>query len=152
MDKKINKPSKEMERLLDSVMEDNITLVTIPRTQKTYKLSWLKNGAKRKLTTMALKEKNGWKLSTKSAAIVILNNFWKLIFIYPFLWRWFSYVNEYDDGQLMPVLLEAKKKVPLESYWTNTILVTDMRDTVMTMMKTEAVLSQPEPSTEKPLP
>lgn len=136
--KKIETPTIEDEQLLDSVMEDAKDEVSIKGTNKKYQIGWLKKGTMRKMTSVSLEEGKDDMLSAKVAALVILNNYWKIKFFYPILWRWFFYIKEYTDDQLSEIIAVGKKKVPYIAFLTNTILVTGMRDTIMTMTKEEA--------------
>lgn len=137
-DKTIEMPSLEDEKLLNEVMEDSLTEVSIKGTKKKYKIGWLKKGTMRKMTAVTLEEGGDDMLSAKTAALVVLNNYWKIKFFYPILWRWFFYVKEYTDEQLSEILATGKKKVPYIPFLTSTILVTGMRDTIMTMTREEA--------------
>lgn len=136
--KKIEMPSVEDEQLLNDVMEDSADEVAIKGTNKKYKIGWLKKGTMRKITAVALEENKDDMLSAKTSALIILNNYWKIKLFYPILWRWFFYVKEYTDDQLSEILAVGKKKVPYVAFLTNTILVTGMKDTIMTMTKKEA--------------
>ena len=131
-------PSLEDEKLLNDVMEDSVDEVAIKGTNKKYKIGWLKKGTMRKITSVALEENKDDMLSAKTSALIVLNNYWKIKFFYPILWRWFFYVKEYTDEQLSEILSVGKKKVPYIAFLTNTILVTGMKDTIMTMTKKEA--------------
>lgn len=131
-------PSLEDEKLLNDVMEDSVDEVSIKGTDKKYKIGWLKKGTMRKITSVALEDNKDDMLSAKTSALIVLNNYWKIKFFYPILWRWFFYVKEYTDEQLSEILSVGKKKVPYIAFLTNTILVTGMRDTMMTMTKEEA--------------
>lgn len=148
--KKIETPTIEDEQLLDSVMEDAKDEVSIKGTNKKYQIGWLKKGTMRKMTSVSLEEGKDDMLSAKVAALVILNNYWKIKFFYPILWRWFFYIKEYTDDQLSEIIAVGKKKVPYIQFLTNTILVTGMRDTIMTMTKEEAERFRQGLHTEKP--
>lgn len=78
------------------------------------------------------------KLACKAAAIIILDGYWKLKFRYWFLWRWFYYVKQYDNIQLMPILETGKKKVPLQQFYFITMSLTEAKDTLMRMRTEEA--------------
>ena len=54
------------------------------------------------------------------------------------LWRWYFYVRQYSEAELLPLIELSKKKVPLETYLTATIYLTAMKDTVMQMTRKEA--------------
>ena len=66
-----------------------------------------------------------------------------------FLWRWFFYIKQYGDHELMKVIAVGKKKIPVEDYLTATIYLTAMKDTMMTMTKEEAEHILHEPATDK---
>jgi hypothetical protein len=145
-------PSVEDEQLLNDVIEDSVDKVSIKGTSKEYKIGWLKKGTMRKMTSVALEKGKDDTLSVKTAALIVLNNYWKIKFFYPILWRWWFYVKEYTDEQLAEILAVGKKKVPYIAFLTNTILVTGMRDTMMTMTKEEAERIRQGLHTEKPRP
>ena len=151
-DKTIEMPNIEDERLLNEVMEDSVDEVGIKDTKKKYKIGWMKKGTMRKISSVALEKGEDDTLSAKTAALIILNNYWKIKFFYPILWRWFFYVKEYTDDQLSEILAVGKKKVPYIPFLTNTILVTGMRDTIMTMTKEEAERIRQGLHTGKPQP
>lgn len=150
--KTIDMPSLEDERLLNDVMEDSVDEVSIKGTKKKYRIGWLKKGTMRKMTAVALEKGNDDMLSVKTAALIVLNSYWKIKVVYPWLWRWWFYVREYTDEQLSDILATGKKKVPYIAFLTNTILVTGMRDTMMTMTKEEAERFRQGLHTEKPQP
>lgn len=151
-EKKIDMPSVDDERLLDDVMEDSVDEVGIKGTKKKYKIGWMKKGTLRKISSVALEKGKDDTLSAKTAALIVLNNYWKIKFFYAIVWRWFFYVREYTDEQLGEILAVGKKKVPYIPFLTNTILVTGMRDTIMTMTKEEAERIRQGLHTEKPQP
>ena len=152
MSKTIEMPSIEDEQLLNDVMEDSTTEVSIKGSKKTYRIGWMKKGTMRKISSVALEKDNDDTLSAKTASLILLNNYWKIKFFYPILWRWFFYVKEYTDEQLAEIIAVGKKKVPYIAFLTNTILVTGMRDTIMTMTKEEAERIRQGLHTEKPQP
>jgi hypothetical protein len=129
-------PSIESQNELNSIIENLPDFVKIRK--KIYKIKWLHPITIRKINQIILKEGNDDRASHQTAACIILNNFFKLKFIYPFLWRWFYYVKQYTEADLTEVIAVGKKKIPLQSYYVNTILMTDMKDTTMAMTKKEA--------------
>lgn len=151
-DKTIEMPNIEDEQLLNEVMEDSVDEVSIKGSKKKYRIGWMKKGTMRKISSVALEKGEDDTLSAKTAALIILNNYWKIKFFYPILWRWFFYVKEYTDDQLSEILAVGKKKVPYIPFLTNTILVTGMRDTIMTMTKEEAERIRQGLHTGKPQP
>ena len=71
------------------------------------------------------------------AALMVLNGFWSIKLLYWLKWRWFYYVKQYNETELTELLDLGKKKVPLDQYYTNTILLTALKDTSMMMKKEE---------------
>lgn len=137
MSENIKQPNFNQQQVLSDIMSDVASEVQIKGTAKKYKIHWLKRGTIRKITQIMLTKGNDDKISCKVAASIILNGYWKIKFMYKFLWRWFYYIKQYGDEQLFPVIEEGKKKIPQESYYYVTILATGMRDTMMTMTRTE---------------
>ncbi len=131
----VKQPSKEAQDELNSIIENLPDYAKI--RNKTYKIKWLHAGTVRKINQIILKEGNDAVANYQTAACIILNGFLKIKLIYPFLWRWFYYVKQYSEADLTEVLAIGKKKIPLQSYFVNTILMTDMRDTMMMMNKKE---------------
>lgn len=128
-------PNADDERLLNAVVEDSVDVVVV-RGRK-FRIGWLRNRTKRKITDILLNEADDDKVNSKCAAAIVLNGFFKIWLLYWFLWRWFYYVMQYGDAELLPVIEMGKKKVRLEHYCAATILLTDMRDTVMMMTREE---------------
>ena len=143
----ITLPTPEDERLLNDVLEDSVDYVEV--RGKKYGISWLKRGTIRKFTSTMQKSGNDDKISCQCAAAIILNGYWKIKFFYPFLWRWFFYIKQYGDHELMKVIAVGKKKIPVEDYLTATIYLTAMKDTMMTMTEEEAEHIHHEPATDK---
>mgnify|MGYP000113932552 FL=1 len=48
-------------------------------------------------------------MNSKCAAAIVLNGYWKILFFYWFLWRWFFYVMQYSDEELLPLIETGKK-------------------------------------------
>ena len=172
----VRQPTEEGQRTHQSVRDNTYTLVTIPGTNKRYKIRWLKYCQTRKLGKLLLHKQatddqdqivQSWskideviedgKIACKAAAIFVLDGLFKLHFLYWFLWRWFYYVKEYRYDQLLPILTEGKKKVPLMQYFGATTSLIGVKDTLlqMTTKEVERILqelgtAQPtqQPSTE----
>lgn len=133
--KKVEKATIEQEQLLNSVVEDKKDIVEI-RGRK-FRIGWLRNRARRKLTDIVLNEKDDSKVSSKCSAALVLNGYFKIKFFYWFLWRWFYYVMQYSDKELLPLVELCKKKVQVEDYCIITISLTEMRDTIKAMTREE---------------
>lgn len=145
---KVTLPTPEDEILLNEIMEDIPSEVEV--RGKKYTISWLKRGTIRKFTNLMMKEGNDDKISCQAAAAIILNGYWSIKLWWWFLWRWFFYVKQYGDEELMSVLVEAKKKIPVKEYLVATMCLTAMKDTMMQMTKAEAANILHEPATDKP--
>jgi len=128
-------PNKEAQNELNSIIENLPDFAKIRK--RIYKIKWLHPITIRKINQIILKEGNDDRASHQTAACIILNNIFKLKFIYPILWRWYYYVKQYTEADFTEVIATGKKKIPLQSYYVNTILMTDMTDTMMTMTKKE---------------
>lgn len=152
---KVTQPTDDEQREYASVRDNDATIVGILGTKKKYKIRWIKKGQLVKLSRLLIhkgdtdnedKENKDLlsmiiadsKLSCKAAAIYILDGYWKLLFLYPFLWRWFYYVKQYDDIQLKDLLEEGKKKVRQAEFFIVTMSLIGAKATLMTMTAKEA--------------
>lgn len=150
----IEQPSIDAQQIYLSLINNDAEEVGILRTNKKYKIRWLKNGQLDRLTRLLLHKKTidddkttgsdvlddileDNKLACKAAAIIILDGYWKLKFRYWFLWRWFYYIRQYDNIQLNEILEVGKKKVPLNQYYATIISLTEAKDTLMRMRAKE---------------
>jgi hypothetical protein len=131
----------DIQRELCRLKEDAPTIVTIPNTKVSYSIGWIKNKTVRKITkVLNEKAKDPSKedvVLCKAMALIVLNGFWKIMFFYPILWRWFAYVKQYDDYQILPVIEEAKKKVPQIPYLLSMTYLQGLKDTLATMTREE---------------
>lgn len=143
----ISQPEKEYEILLNDIAESGKD--TIELRGKKWRIGWLRNGTKRKITQIFLKEKREDKVGSKCVAALILNGYWKIKFFYWFLWRWFYYVKQYSDVEMIPVVHMCKKKIQVTGYFVLTILLTGIRDTIMMMTLEEAERSHQGASSDR---
>lgn len=132
----MKQPEKTDERELNSIVEDKADTVSLGGMK--WKVKWMKNGTKRKVTDILLNEKDELKVTTKCVSAMLLNGYWKIRFFYWILWRWIYYVMQCDESELLEVLEVCKKKVQLTEYYINTILLTELRDTIQGMTREEA--------------
>lgn len=132
---KIEQPTTEQERELSGVISNTPALVKL--RNKKVKLSGLHPGTLRRISEIILNEKDDLKVTTKTAAAMLLNGYWSIKLFYWIKWRWMYYVAQYDESELTEVVTEGKKKVDAESYYLNTILLTGMKDTIMQMTRKE---------------
>ena len=151
---RVAQPTAAQQREYESLVSNTPTEVSILRTNKKYRIKWIKNGAIEKLSRLLIhagdtdndadKDENVYdaisgdaKLACKAAALFILNGYWSIRFKYWFLWRWFYYVRQYDGVQLQPVLAVGKKKLPLMAFYGTTTLLIGVKDTLMQMRTKE---------------
>lgn len=139
---------------LDSVVEDTPTIVAIPRTKKTVKLRGVKPYTLERITklwlerdAMAIPEDSASTLKSmcaepyfavKEALYFVLNSWWKIKLFHGFLTFWWGKVKGYTDDQMLPIIIEGKKKLQLTAHWTVMVYSTDMRTDMVKMTKTEA--------------
>ena len=136
MCKKITEPTAEDEKLLSDIVENSTDYVTV--RGRRWGVKWIRNRARRKMTDILLNEKDEDKVVCKCAAALRLNGYFKILLFYWVLWRWYYYVRQYGEGELIPFISLCKKKVPAEEYLIAIMLLTGMKDTVMNLTRAEA--------------
>lgn len=149
----MNQPNDTIQSKLNDILEDGIDVVEL--RNKKFSIGWIKKGVIRKITNAILTCKNEDELSAKCASLVLLNSYWKIRLFHWAYWRYLW--RKYSDEELLEIFIVAKKKVDLQTraYFTNTIYLIGMKDTIMTMTRKEAEhtlqeLRQAQPShTEK---
>lgn len=160
-EQKIEQPTLDAQQVYLALINNDAEEVEILRTNKKYKIRWLKNGQLEKLTRLLLHKKTldentstgsdvmdaileDSKLACKAAAIIILDGYWKLKFRYWYLWRWFYYVRQYDNIQLDKILEVGKKKVPQMQFFRTIMSLTEARDSLMRMRAKEVEVTLQE--------
>lgn len=146
--KDIKQPEVQLQMLLDSVLSEEPTAVTF--RGKRHDIGWLKKGTMRKFSHITMKEKNESKRNVKICVVMLLNNYWKIKFLYWVWWRWLYYVCDLDDVEVLRVANVAKKKIPSAASSLLTILATGMTDVMMTMTTTELRAIQAERAGAQP--
>ncbi len=136
-DKITAQPSIDIERVLDDILEQEPSEYTFRGKKR--KMGWLGNMTIRKLTHIALKEKDEHKRNMKVCAILRVNGLfaWFRRLAYAFKWRYYYYVIDLTDVEALSVVNAAKKKLPTDASTLITILSTAMKDTAMAMNKEE---------------
>ena len=76
--------------------------------------------------------------AVKEALYFVLNSWWKINLFHKILTFWWGKVKGYTDEQMLPIILEGKKKLPLTAHWMIMAYSADMRMDMMKMTKTEA--------------
>lgn len=137
----MKQPTLDIQRELDLLAENIPTEVTIPYTNKTYKIGWMKNKTIRKITQVlnskAKSPKDEDLVLCKAMALIVLNDYWKIRLFYSFLWRYYAYVKQYTDYQILPVIEAAKKKAPQIPYLLCMTYLDALKDSLATMSREE---------------
>lgn len=139
---KIEQPADEYRKLLDNIIEAKPEPFTF--RGKTRKMGWLHKGTVRKVSHIAKSEVSPYKQHCQMCAAMLLNNVWKIRFFYPLLWRWWYYIIDLDEVDILRVMDAGKKKVQQEAFFLNTMLLTAMTDLTMTMTRSEVEHIQAE--------
>ena len=138
-EKIIKEATRSDEQALVSVVENKKDEVVV-RGRK-YRVGWMHPAVCDWVSALIAKDGNDNKILSQSAALIVLNGFWKCHLFYWLLWRWFYYIKQYNAMELMPVFQLAQKKTAHEAamaYLNATILVTALSTTKKQMTKAEA--------------
>lgn len=150
----MSQPSKNARREYENgIVNDAPTRVSIPGTKRTVSLRGIKPYTLEKLTDLWIEReatipddssetlrsmcKEPY-FSIKEACLMVLNTYWKIRLIYPLMWRIWAYVREYTDEQMLPIVMEGKKKLQLTAHWMVMAYSVDMRTDWMKMTAKEA--------------
>lgn len=147
-EKKVEQPSVDIQKLLDSILHDEPTEFVF--RGKKHKIGWLHKGTMSKCSHIVMKEDNEWKRNVKVCVCILLNNVWKIRFMYWFYWRWLYYIKDIGADEVLAVLDASKKKIPSSVFSLTTILATEMTEVMMTMTKSEVKAFQAEQHGEQP--
>lgn len=139
---------------LNEVTEDTPAIVHIPGTKKKVSIRGVKPYTLERITklwlerdTMAAPEDTASTLKSmcsepyfavKEALYFVLNGWWKINLFHKFLTFWWGKVKGYTDEQMLPIILEGKKKLPLTAHWMIMAYSSDMRMDAVKMTKMEA--------------
>ena len=140
--------------MLDENANDTPTVVQIPDTKKSVKISGIKPYTLEKVTqlwlkrdSMAIPEDSASTLKSmcaepyfavREALYFVLNDWFKINLFHRFLTFWWSKVKGYTEEQMLPIIMEGKKKLPLTAHWMIMAYSADMRTDMMKMTKKEA--------------
>lgn len=137
----MKQPTLDIQRELSLLAENTPEEVTIPYTNKKIKIGWMHHKTIRKITDVLNEKAKSAKdediVLCKAAALIVLNGYWKIKLFYPVLWRWYAYVKEYQDYQLLPIIEMAKKKAPQIPYFLSMTYLTGLKDSLATMSREE---------------
>ena len=141
--------AKKDKIIQEATHEDEKQLVSLTKNQKEevivrghkYHVGWMHPAVGDWISSLMVREGNDNKILSQSAALIVLNGFWKCHLFYWILWRWFYYVKQYNAGELTPIIQSAQKKtvqVEATAYLNATILLTALTTTKKQMTKAEA--------------
>lgn len=116
------------------------------------KIGWLRHKTLRHFTHIMLTEENIDKRNVKLCACILTNDVfaWFRRLVYALRWRWYWYVIDLDDIEVLKVIDAAKKKIPFNQSQLITTLSTGMKDTMMAMTKQEFAFTQAAQTGEPP--
>lgn len=137
----MKQPTLDIQRELDLLVENTPTEVAIPYTNKVYKIGWMHNKTIRKITELLNSKPRNARdedlVLSKAMALIVLNGYWRIRLFYPILWRWYAYVKQYHDYQILPIIETAKKKAPQIPYYLSMTYLTGLKDSLATMSREE---------------
>ena len=138
----------------DSVVEDTPTIVPIPGTKKSVKLRGVKPYTLERITRLwlerdatAIPDDTASTLQSmcaepyfaiKEALYFVLNSWWKIKLFHGIMTFWWGKVKGYTEDQMLPIIMEGKKKLPLSAHWMIMTYSSDMRTDMVKMTKKEA--------------
>lgn len=138
-------PEIDIQRELDKLCDNKPTKITIPRTKHQVGIGWLKRNTSRKITSLLLNSRKDDKFEdtvfAKAASYIVLNGYFKITLFHWFLWRWYYYIRQYDEYQLLPIIECGKKKAPQIPYLLGMAYLNGLKDTVVAMKREEVSTS-----------
>lgn len=143
-------PEVEYQLLLDKLLDNSPDIIKFRGKNK--KIYWLHNHTRRKFTHIMHSEKNAEKRNAKLCACILTNSTfaWFFPLVYAIRWRWYKYVIDLDDLEVLRVIDIAKKKIQYYQSQLITTLSTGMMDTMMAMTTSEAKATQAAQAGEQP--
>lgn len=121
-------PDKKARRESTENALDIPTAVAIPGTKRKVKISGIKPYTLERLTLLwqerdaNIPDNSSDTLKSmcidpyfavKQAVLFVLNSYWKIRLLYPIMWRIWGKWRGYTDAQMMPIIIEGKKKFRL---------------------------------------
>lgn len=149
----MKQPNIESRKEYQDIVSDSVSIVRIKGTKKSYRLRWVKPYTMERLTKVWLErdlaaakiDKGSDVLKDlaqepyfafKEAALLILNHDIKIRLFYGLFWRHLA--RRYSEEQIVDLIEEGKKKLPLFSHYRTMVYSMDMRTDMMKMTKKEA--------------
>jgi hypothetical protein len=150
---KPEQPSLRSREELADIMDNAPTVVRIPGTRKRVRLRWIKPYTLERLTRVWLERENAAEsvnsgaevlkdmalepyFAFKEAALMILNHDIKIRLFYGLYWRILA--HRYNETQILPIVEEGKKKLPLMAHYEIMTYSADMRTDWKKLTKKEA--------------
>ena len=145
-----NQITRQDEELLLSIDLNKKDEITIPGTNKKVKIGWIKPYTMERISMLHLSSgienesgieekeriKKLSKYASKLTALYLLNGL-KIVFFYPFYWRWLYYIKGYNYSQLESIIEEGKKKIPSVGLLAITAYAKESKITNMTLTEEE---------------
>lgn len=149
----MKQPTLEQRKEYLDIVENSVSIVPIKGTKRSVRLRWMKPYTMERITKVWIErdlasakvEKGSDVLKDlakepyfafKEAALMILNHDIKIRLFYGIYWRWLAF--RYNEAQIVDVIVEGKKKLPLMAHFKTMAYSMDMRTDTMTMTKKEA--------------
>ncbi len=135
------------------VVSDSVSVVQVPESRRKFRIRWIKPYTLERLTKVwierdlaSAKVSKGAEVlkdmvkepyfAFKEAALIILNHDLKIRLFYGLFWRWLAY--RFNEAQMVGIISEGKKKLPLMAHFAIMAYSKDMRMDEMKMTKKEA--------------
>ncbi len=160
----LRQPTPQERKEFTDIVNDAPTVVTIPGTKRTVTLTatkpytierltqlWIEHDAsipKDSAEVLRSMSKDPY-FAVKEALLFVLNGYYKIRFFYRMLCWWWGKVKGYTDDQMTAIIIEAKKKIPLEGAFITRSSTADMTNDLIAMRKKELLQYQQELLTVK---
>ena len=135
------------------IVNDSVSVVPIKGTKRSVRLHWMKPYTMERITKVwierdlaSAKIESGSSVlkdlakepyfAFKEAALMILNHDIKIRLFYGIYWRWLAF--RYNETQIVDIIEEGKKKLPLMAHYATMAYSLEMREDMMQMTKKEA--------------
>lgn len=149
----MNRPDLSAKKEYSDVVNDSVSVVQVKDSKRKFRIRWIKPYTMERLTKVwierdlaSAKVSKGAEVlkdlakepyfAFKEAALIILNHDLKIRLFYGLFWRWLAY--RFDETQMLGIVAEGKKKLPLMAHYAVMAYSTDMRTDEMKMTKKEA--------------
>lgn len=142
-------PTIEEQKELLSINTDGKEEIQIPFSKDVFKIGWMKESTKEKLSLLELNDgievassdterdvKKRARFMAKAASLIILNGIKANMFHWVY-WRYLYYIKGYSSNQLLPIIQLGKKKAVQRESLLGSILVSQMKNTNIMMTAEE---------------